>query len=328
MECPRLKHFVRLNPDGSVGRCGHMVKAQGFESLEELDNSEWMRKVRRDMEGDGWAPECQRCERSEQVNGDSIRRKSIKRHKLLNHIRSDYLIVGGVLDNICNSACQSCNANLSTKIGSLESRDWKQVDNFPRFWELPEDRILELDINGGEPTASPNYKKILKKLPKNVKIVRMNTNGSRMISELEDILAQGTTVIVTLSLDGTGQVHDYVRWPIKWKDYTSNVDRYVQLRDRYRNLHLDFWTTVSCLNINDFSNIQAYAAQTRITHNWAFLHTPHVLDVRYTNRMTQEAEHNFIGQVAIDDNNDMELERFIKRQDLVRDISIKDYLSL
>lgn len=328
MYCPRLKHFIRLNSDGSVGKCGHMTDARGFESLQELDQSAWLERVKQDMEGDGWAHECQRCQRSEEATGDSIRLRSIDRHNILKSIRDDYLIVGGTLDNICNSACQTCNAGLSTKIGSLESRDYKSVDNFPRFWELPLPRILELDINGGEPTASPNYKKVLANIPKSIKIVRMNTNGSRMIKELESLLEQGMTVIVTLSLDGTEKIHDYVRWPIKWKDYTSNVERYCELREKYKNLHLDFWTTVSCLNLNDFHNIETFAAQMKIKHNWAFLHRPHVLDVKYSNRMTENAEHRFIGQVAVDSDNSEELQQFIGRQDRLRQISIDDYYEM
>lgn len=321
-----MKHYVRLNADGTLRRCGHMVNPQNFESLHQMENSEWLDRVNKEMQGNGWAPECQRCERSENAGSHSVRQKSIVRHQLLTRVRKDYLIVGGVLDNICNSACQSCNANYSTKIGSLESRDFKQIDNYPRFWELPLDRMAELDINGGEPTASPNYKKILKNLPGNIKIVRMNTNGSRMIQELEDILKKGITAIVTLSLDGIEQVHDYVRWPIKWSTYSENVDKYLDLRARYKNLHLDFWTSVSCLNINDFLHIQQFAAEKKIAHSWAFIHRPKVLDVRYTNSITSNSEHPFVGQVAIDRDNDIELARFIERQDAIRNINIKDYI--
>ena len=61
---------------------------------------------------------------------------------------------------------------------------------------------MEVDVNGGEPTASKNYKKLLTNLPRKTKIVRMNTNGSRMIKELEAILRNRIMVIVTLSFDG------------------------------------------------------------------------------------------------------------------------------
>ena len=161
MFCPRLDHFVRLNRDGSVGKCGHMVNAKGFESFEELERSEWMKGIRNTMSQDRWPNECTRCQQSERVKGESIRTNSINRHKMLHPIRKDYLVVGGVLDNICNSACQSCNAGLSTKIGSLESKNYTRVDNYDVFQRLPQDRIIELDVNGGEPTASKNYKKVL-----------------------------------------------------------------------------------------------------------------------------------------------------------------------
>ncbi len=231
MYCPRLEHFTRLNRNGSVGKCGHMLNAKGFDTLEALDQSKWLQDVKDKMSKDQWPAECLRCEKSEKVKGESVRTNSIERHKILKPLRNDYLIVGGVLDNICNSACQSCNSNLSTKIGALESKkDFPRVDNYDVFKKLPQERIIEFDVNGGEPTASKNYKKILKDLPVNVKIVRMNTNGSRMISEIEDVLKRGTTVIVTMSLDGIDKVHDYARWPIKWTDYVKTMEAYLELQ--------------------------------------------------------------------------------------------------
>ena len=277
MFCPRLDHFVRLNQDGSVGKCGHMVNAKGFESFEELERSEWMK---------------------------------------------------GMLDNICNSACQSCNAGLSTKIGSLESRDYARVDNYDVFQTLPLDRVIELDVNGGEPTASKNYKKVLGELPANTKIVRMNTNGSRMIKEIEDVLKRNIMVIVTMSLDGIGSVHDYTRWPIKWTDYKKTVDAYKDLQEKYKLLQLDFWTTVSCLNIKNLPEIINFAKNKNIPHDWSFLDKPSVLNIRYKNKFTIRAKHISPKEIAVDEDNDKQLEAFIKRQDMLRDISIDDYFNL
>ena len=122
MHCPRIDHFIRLNKDGTVGKCGHMINAKGFDSYEELENSEWMSNIRKTIDQGQWPMECFRCQRSEKAKGESIRTNSISRHKMLHPIMNDYLIVGGVLDNVCNSACQSCHSGLSTKIGSLESK--------------------------------------------------------------------------------------------------------------------------------------------------------------------------------------------------------------
>ena len=328
MYCPRLDHFVRLNQNGSVGKCGHMVNAKGFDSYEEMEHSEWMRGLRDTMSQDKWPDECTRCQQSERVKGESIRTNSITRHKMLHPIRKDYLIVGGVLDNVCNSACQSCNAGLSTKIGSLESKNYPRVDNLEVFKKLPQERIIEFDVNGGEPTASKNYKKILKTLPDNVKIVRMNTNGSRMISELEDVLKRNIMVIVTMSLDGIGSVHDYTRWPIKWTDYKKTVDAYKKLQGKYKLLQLDFWTTVSCLNIKNLPEIINFAKNKNIPHDWAFLNKPSVLNIRYKNRFTTLAKHMSPKEIAVEEDNNEQLELFIKRQDALRNISVDDYFNL
>jgi sulfatase maturation enzyme AslB (radical SAM superfamily) len=326
MFCPRLDHFVRLNQDGSVGKCGHMVNAKGFESFEELERSEWIKGIRDTMSEERWPDECVRCQQSERVKGESIRTNSIVRHKMLHPIRKDYLIVGGVLDNVCNSACQSCNENLSTKIGSLSSKNYPRIDNYKVFTKLPQDRIIELDVNGGEPTTSRNYKKILAELPASVKIVRMNTNGSRIINEIEDVLKKNIMVIVTMSLDGIGHVHDYTRWPIKWNDYKKTVDAYLDLKKTYRLLQLDMWTTVSCLNVRTLPDIINYASNKAIPHDWAFLNQPSVLNVRYTNRFTKKAKHISPKHIAVDKNNDELLNDFIARQDRLRSINIKDYL--
>ncbi len=328
MHCPRIDHFIRLNNDGSVGKCGHMINAKGFESYEALENSDWMTNIRKTIDQGRWPMECFRCQRSEKTKGESIRTNSINRHKMLHPIMKDYLIVGGVLDNVCNSACQSCNAGLSTKIGSLESKNYPRVDNYNVFKKLPHERIIEFDVNGGEPTASRNYKKILKALPHNVKIVRMNTNGSRMIPELEDVLKRKIMVIVTLSLDGIGDVHDYVRWPIKWKNYEKTVSAYQTLQKKYKLLQLDFWTTVSCLNINILPDIINFAKDKNIPHDWAFLEQPSVLNVKYTNKFTSLAKHISSNQIATDRDNSIELQAFIQRQDRLRNISVNDYLNL
>ena len=102
MYCPRLEHFVRLNQNGTIGKCGHMTNAKDFKSFKELHNSQWLKKIELDMVLDDWPKECIRCKQMEETSGESIRTKSIARHKMLHPLKEDYLVVGGVLDNICN----------------------------------------------------------------------------------------------------------------------------------------------------------------------------------------------------------------------------------
>ena len=340
MQCPRLDHFVRLNHTGKFGKCGHMTQAQEFDSFKDMQDSGWLKEIKKQMEDNIWPKECVRCQMTEESTNTSIRLDMIERDRILRSIKKNYLIVGGVLDNICNSACQSCNANLSTKIGSLKNRDYKKINNYDNFFKLPQDRIVELDVNGGEPTASPKYKKLLKNLPSSTTIIRINTNGSRVIPEIEELLKKEVRVIITLSLDGTEDVHDYARWPILWKDYKESLTKYLELRDQYKNLRLNFWTTVSCLNIGDLKNIVDYAGAIDIDYAYGFCIRPAVLDIRYINELTTTAKENLLatGNASLsaiakncgsfNKDNSVELKNFIKSQDKLRNINFKDYLNL
>lgn len=339
MHCPRLDHFVRINNTGKISKCGHMTGAKEFSSFEDMQKSIWLAEIKKQMEHNIWPKECVRCCMTEETSNTSIRLDMIERDRILKPIKKNYLIVGGVLDNICNSACQSCNAELSTKIGSLNSKKFKKINNYDQFFSLPQDRIVEVDINGGEPTASPNYKKLLKNLPITTKIVRINTNGSRVIPEIEELLKTQMRVIITLSFDGTKNVHDYTRWPILWQDYEKNIYKYVQLRKKYKNLKLNFWTTVSCYNVGDMQNILEFANAVRIDHAYGYCIQPWLLDIRYVNHFTIEAKKKLLltknkflsamadkcGEINIDNSKD--LQYFINAQDALRKINFKDYFN-
>lgn len=332
MHCPRLKHFIRLQPSGKIGKCGHMIDAKEFYKLSDLETSEWIQSITKKMEKNIWPKECKRCQQTEAITGESIRTKSIRRHKMLYPKNKKYLVVGGVLDNVCNSACQTCNATLSTKIGSLTSKKYLRINNLDQFWKLPHDRIVEVDINGGEPTASKSYKEMLDGLRDTVRIVRINTNGSKIIPQVEQLLQQKTMVIITMSFDGVENVHDYVRWPIKFEKYKKTLNEYKNLQKKYKLLKLNFWTTVSALNIFDFDNIKKFAKENKVDHNWAFLNTPDVLNIKYKNNFTLKAktilkEKAMIEHVATEKNNQKELDLYIMKQDYLRKIHIEDYFN-
>lgn len=278
MQCPRLDHFVRFNANGSVGCCGHMTGNPEFNSYDELQSSQWLAKVKDQLYKEIWPVECQRCEITEQESGNSIRVDSINRDRAFRSLRKDYLIVGGVLDNICNSACLTCNEQLSTKIGALKSKKYISINNADRFWSLPLERVVHLDINGGEPSHSKNYKHILANLPENIKSVRLNTNCSKVLEELWALSERGVHVTVTVSLDGIGPVHDFVRWPIKWEKFYKNLKRYMEMPVR-----VNTWTTVSALNIDDLPNILEFVKKHNLEHSYAYLTTPHELAVENKN---------------------------------------------
>jgi molybdenum cofactor biosynthesis enzyme MoaA len=300
-----------------------MVNPPQFNTLENLESSLWLRDIKSTIEKNKWPTECVRCQTAESIGNKSIRQHALDDHPRNNIIRSDYILLSGVLDNICNSACQTCSENLSTKIGSLKSKNYIKINNSTRIAQLPLDRITRIDINGGEPSASPNYLKLLDQLPPNVKYLRLNTNGSRVMTVLHKLIADDIKVTVTVSLDGIDRVHDYVRWPVKWKDVEQTIATYNTM-----SLHeLNTWTTVSTLNIGDLKNIQSYTKEHNIKHSWALLEQPEVLNIRYKNQFTKNVTvPDELGDiVASGPDNSEDLENFIMTQDRIRGIHYKDY---
>jgi sulfatase maturation enzyme AslB (radical SAM superfamily) len=301
-----------------------MVKAPKFTTLQEMDNSEWQKGVTHLMDSDVFPEECRRCNDSEQLHQQSIRKFSLLEHGVHSATKTDYLVVGGILDNICQSACQSCNAQHSTKIGSLNGPNYYTTNNAEKFWQLPTDRIVKLDINGGEPTASPAYQALLADLPPNVKEVRVNTNGIRPLPGITKLIDAGIKLTITVSFDGIGRVHEYVRWPSKWDHYESTLRFYRELGDA---INLNTWTTVHALNIGDLKNIIAYTADHKLKHAWAFLEEPDVLNVKYSNHFTRTADvpEELKLHVGTGADNTVELQLWTYKQDQLRGIQLWDY---
>jgi len=300
-----------------------MVNAPQFETLDQMDSSPWLELTKSIMNQEQWPNECVRCKDTEQVGNKSIRQHFVDDHKSNLAINGNYLVLGGVLDNICNSACQTCNENLSTKIGSLTSKNYIKINNSSKLDQLPTNRIVKIDINGGEPSASPNYQKLLENLPPNVTHLRLNTNGSRVLTSLNQLIDRRVNVTVTVSLDGIDAVHDYIRWPIKWSDVERNINAYKKM-----NLYeLNTWTTVSALNIGNLKQIQNYTKQHDLKHSYALLDQPNVLSVKHSNHFTRTADvpDELKSVVGIGADNTVELQLFTHSQDTLRGIKLWDY---
>lgn len=323
MYCPRINHFVRLNANGTVSLCGHMVKSAQFDNFNDMVSSAWMTDIITKFEIGEWPAECIRCQKSEAVGEKSIRQYALDEWNKPQK-RSDYLHVGGVLDNVCNAACQTCNEHHSTFLGAKKGIPIR-VDNRNGLQELPWDRITHLDLNGGEPSYSKGYKDLLKNPPPNLTHLRLNTNCNTTLWELGSLADSGVHVTVTVSLDGIGRVHEYMRWPILWNTFFENLTRYQNMP-----VTLNTWTTLSALNIADFNNIVAFTKEHGIDHSWAFLENPDALNVKYANNMTTWARvqlpENIANMVAVEENNQEQLDAYIREQDAIRKISIKDYI--
>jgi hypothetical protein len=85
-----------------------------------------------------------------------------------------------------------------------------------------------------------------------------------------------------------------------------------------KQINLNTWTTVSALNLHNFTAIKKFVIDNKLDHSYAFLHCPDELNVKYHNDFTAPYVSLFPGKVAIDRNNQKELDVFLQTQKELR----------
>ena len=347
MYCSMFDHYMVVDHEGKFKVCTEIGEKSSFDhvqfdSYDAMSTSDWLKSVKAQMERDEWPDECRPCREKEEQGIKSLRLLHNASHEEHYAIRPDYLKVEIVTDNICNGGCQFCHAGASSKIGSLTRRDYPKVNNMQKFYDLPQDRITEVDIIGGEPSYSPNTKELLTRLPPNVIQMRFTTNGSRVMTEIIPFLEKGIKVRMSISFDGIGNVYDYVRWPVKYKTVRDNMLQYVEMSKIYPGLVISPSTTLCSLNVNDadniFSTLDEIGIQSTRNH-FCLVSWPAPLDPRFTNRATVAAKEKYkdstnpklkaiANMIATKENNQEAFDKFVSEQDALRKISITDYITI
>jgi hypothetical protein len=178
------------------------------------------------------------------------------------------------ISNLCNFKCRMCGDQLSSQ-WEAENRLMGNYDNGGDAWATKEfkpiiekfqkevaekelwdavydGRIEEIYWVGGEPLMWDIHWEIMKYLvdsggAKNV-TVRYNTNLSRIHhkdSYLYDYLPHFKSVQICASIDGVGDIVEYVRHGIKWDQWLQNFKEGLFLKDKYGSYATSFDLTVT-----------------------------------------------------------------------------------
>jgi organic radical activating enzyme len=180
------------------------------------------------------------------------------------------------ITNLCNFKCRMCGDQLSSQ-WEAERRSMGQYDleNNNDLWaqkknkqvievfqkEVAEKELWEAVKNGtieeiywvgGEPLMWEIHWEIMDYLvksggAKNVWI-RYNTNFSRTTYkqyDLRDMLPHFKMVQICASIDGTGEIVEYVRHGIKWNEWISNFKDFTFLNQKYGRYGIAFDLTIT-----------------------------------------------------------------------------------
>lgn len=247
-------------------------------------------------------------------------------------------------DNKCNLACISCGPIAS----SLWARELDiKVKSPPNQFD-PEDMIKSKKIYmaGGEPLIIDNYIALIDRISKQDQQpeIVINTNLTRINSNLQKILRKIKNLTLVISVDAYGSVNEYHRWPMKWDKFISNLDLAKDI-----GCTINFNTVidaVTIMNAADLVDIEHYCDQwnlsiltnpsalcinnlpksliPQVTDHWQKIKTSKFFKTDITFKSCANHATDLLGHTG----NSQELSDYIMKLDQRRNIKHQDFLPM
>jgi len=207
-------------------------------------------------------------------------------HRHLFHNPKEF-VLGLCLDNICNLKCVTCHPVHSSKLIS----EWEDLDLYDQssdkkyFIKLSKQApdkiefaksvlnssdfdILKLEIFGGEPLVNPKVFDFIdwvsnQKYAKKT-FLSITTNATTYTEKIKEYTDKFERVALQLSIDGIGEVFEYLRYGASWEKTSKVIADYYSMLDSTSNFSLSFNYTLSWMNSLHFTDF----------FNWAYNNYP------------------------------------------------------
>jgi MoaA/NifB/PqqE/SkfB family radical SAM enzyme len=110
-------------------------------------------------------------------------------------------------------------------------------------------------LAGGEPFLTPELVDLLKNISQlDIQpFVCINTNLTVQDDEVKEICSKLKSLTLSISIDGTGKVAEYHRWPIKWNKFQRNLEW-----ARSLGCNIIFNTVIDAVNVSFIHEILEY----------------------------------------------------------------------
>ncbi|MBY0386407.1 twitch domain-containing radical SAM protein, partial [bacterium] len=295
-------------------------------SAEEALNSPTYKQIRQEMLNSVRPEMCTRCFREEDSGVESARQRWNKRWPIKDVTSSDLVpkiqYVDLRLGNLCNLKCRMCNPYSSSKwvdewnsvaesaelvpnaaltpeeAQRLKKMDWPENEKTWKNLEPVLNSVEEIYLTGGEPFLSLKQVDLLDWLIRTERsqhvVLKYNSNATLFPEKLISRWQKFKSVRLNLSIDGVGELNDYIRYPANWTHVETNLKAFIQLKKEGVPLEISVHTTVQNYNILELSQIILYFQKNyQLTPYLNILNHPACLNVRaLPPNLKQEAQSN------------------------------------
>jgi len=165
--------------------------------------------------------------------------------------------------NQCNSRCKTCNIWKFVKENPRLKQKELSLQEYECIFRNIGDSVVWFTLSGGEPFLRTDLAAVAKSLYENCSptVISIPTNGllgrsiAKTVGRILDACPK-SSVILTVSLDGTKHSHDEIRGIPK--SFESAVETYKLLKElqgQYDNLEVDIHSVVSRFNVDKLQDI-------------------------------------------------------------------------
>lgn len=235
----------------------------GYDNIENIVNSKDYVELRKQMLSGEKVESCVQCYKLEEYEIQSKRliynNSWLNKPYILKKIKQGPIIDSSVYDfdlrfgNLCNLSCRSCipvnSSQLESELLELSDttdiqkffrittheniNDWYQTEIFDKNIKQSIGTIKQLYITGGEPTIIKKNFEILEYLvesgkSKDIRLI-FNSNMTNLNSKFYELITQFESVIFYASIDGYGDIQEYLRYPSNWGQIDKNITKLVSL---------------------------------------------------------------------------------------------------
>jgi sulfatase maturation enzyme AslB (radical SAM superfamily) len=180
---------------------------------------------------------------------------------------SDIRYLDITLGNKCNLACRMCHPGSSSLIAKQYIELGYPFDSAPmlEFDRTGKDKILQLITNavnltsiyllGGEPLINEFHDEIIELLikldrAKNITL-HYSTNLHTDVEKHLERWSNFKLVEISVSIDGSEEVYEYIRWPGSWKKVYGNLKKVCNIAHHDRRIVVGVAVTAQNLNVGN-----------------------------------------------------------------------------
>lgn len=243
--CPMIHGGLNINLKNSSEQLGFNQCCLSTTSLkfeDNLDNiwqNESLLQLRQRNDQNIWNKDCWECQRAEATGGSSFRLDMINKFGIKRNLSGPQRI-DLLFDRSCNLACRTCGPHSSTLWQQHLKKNNIPIGNYTNTTKFDDiiNTLSALDLSnlemvqccGGETLMGNTYwntaNAIAELVPdaKDKITLGFQTNGTQPIDERNfEIIEKFQLVKILISLDGTHEHFNYMRWPANWNQVVDNI---------------------------------------------------------------------------------------------------------